>query len=696
MKPGKYTLRELFTDRSIQQIIIPEIQRDYVWGQTQVESLLEAIKDAYTEFSAGKKIETSYYDKEVQETFELFIKRQKYSCNIGFIYAYSDPDCPGKYFLIDGQQRLTTIYLLLLVLSRKLVYFKESFERLYTFSGNPFIDYRVRDISKKFVRDLVVHYEDASSIKNQMWYYKEYDNDKTISSIVKNIACIEQFLVNEDLCNDSFCQYLQDYIEFWYFDTSVSTQGEELYIYMNARGEQTQENENLKADLLEQLPAAENLYKAEWGKKWEQWQDFFWRRRGANLNADAGFNEFINCIAGAENFFKSKNIVYKSNEFTTRLEQNKNGIDYSDIKVCFANNGLEVVKEYFEDLNFLFNDSNVSEFKSIYQNSYWIDSCQFEIFDLLNTNNTNWFADISDSNRGTELSRMVFIWSIFYFMKSARRTALPVEQIFEVIRLFYTRFKNYNRSIKNIQEYIDDILLNGIYAEHGSHDTEDEKIKHDFLRSKTDPHDLVAFEEAIWVIEDHPLNINGRDLQAINSTHLIDYAQKPDLQILYKIKEKFFALFPVEQDGKSRKDNDSLIATLLLFYGYSGERIGPWYCYNYDFGNFGKIIRSIGGSGQPFRLFFNDYLNFDLNNIYSMKVNCENPNFSTTSFHEALQWYAVKLGEKMWSQGLYIVYEHDKFPENDEYYPNIQQLVNTKGDVRGYSAQVLAKLLDGD
>ena len=31
MKSGKYTLRELFLNKNIEQIIVPEIQRDYVW-----------------------------------------------------------------------------------------------------------------------------------------------------------------------------------------------------------------------------------------------------------------------------------------------------------------------------------------------------------------------------------------------------------------------------------------------------------------------------------------------------------------------------------------------------------------------------------------------------------------------------------------------------------------------------------------
>jgi uncharacterized protein with ParB-like and HNH nuclease domain len=43
MKAGKYSVRELFVNSYIDQIIIPEIQRDYVWGEEQTVGLLESV-----------------------------------------------------------------------------------------------------------------------------------------------------------------------------------------------------------------------------------------------------------------------------------------------------------------------------------------------------------------------------------------------------------------------------------------------------------------------------------------------------------------------------------------------------------------------------------------------------------------------------------------------------------------------------
>lgn len=92
-------------------------------------------------------------------------------------------------------------------------------------------------------------------------------------------------------------QYLHDYVQFQYFDTNLSTQGEELYLSLNSTGHPTEENENIRALLLENEPLAD---RREWGKKWEGWQQFFWKNKGSNPNADYGFDEFLRwlCILG--------------------------------------------------------------------------------------------------------------------------------------------------------------------------------------------------------------------------------------------------------------------------------------------------------------------------------------------------------------------------------------------------------------
>ena len=51
MKTGRYSLKELLTHNEIEQIIIPEIQRDYVWKEDNVIKLLD---DIVLKFKAKK------------------------------------------------------------------------------------------------------------------------------------------------------------------------------------------------------------------------------------------------------------------------------------------------------------------------------------------------------------------------------------------------------------------------------------------------------------------------------------------------------------------------------------------------------------------------------------------------------------------------------------------------------------------
>lgn len=51
MRAGKYSFQELFVNRYVDQIVIPEIQRDYVWDKPQIEGLLSSISANFHRFN---------------------------------------------------------------------------------------------------------------------------------------------------------------------------------------------------------------------------------------------------------------------------------------------------------------------------------------------------------------------------------------------------------------------------------------------------------------------------------------------------------------------------------------------------------------------------------------------------------------------------------------------------------------------
>jgi uncharacterized protein with ParB-like and HNH nuclease domain len=352
MNTGRYTLKSFLTDHNLDQIIIPEIQRDYVWQEENVTKLLQSIfenAERQTANSSGtSEEELNKMVPEIREAVMRVLEQKKNYCNVGFLYAYFDPDLAGRFMLIDGQQRMTTLFLIMLCLSVK-ENKQDQFRRSYFKDGFLKFDYKVREASHDFMLNFVEHIlsgNDIAAVIDQYWYFSEYRNDVTIQSVFNNYKVINDFIS----ANNLSLQYVEDFIEFWYFDTNKSKQGEELYIYMNSRGESVSASENIKATLLKGLSEQE---KHDWGSKWEKWQNLFWKQRKENINADKGLEEFLRWIKIIElTKIDSKKSIDKKAEIIREVrEKNKisvDGLSLTIIESYFT--ALSVVLNYKDDV----------------------------------------------------------------------------------------------------------------------------------------------------------------------------------------------------------------------------------------------------------------------------------------------------------------------------------------------------------
>jgi len=619
MQSGKYTLRELFTNRSLEQIIIPEIQRDYVWSNEQVEDLISSLLEDF------EKNQTAIFnaksdDHRITELFKEFYKKQKYSTNIGFIYAYNDEEYADKYFLIDGQQRLTTMYLILLALTEGDYENKNEFENGYfpkhndNNKGKLKLDYKVRESAHDFFQRFVMYILDSKDIKeitNQYWYHNEYKSDITIGSILNNFETIRLKLCKVN--KKDFFAYIQNYVNFWYFDTSISEQGEELYIYMNARGEQTQPNENIKAKLLGSLTEDEvarfvssrddyneitNLsdLKNFWGKKWEGWQDFFFQHSGETRNADIGFNEFLKCLDGF-NYFKNNSLSIN----------------------------LDMIEIYYTAI------FRITEHCPSFD---WAIKCKNELIKIIykgfvrNEKETDWFV-AGDEKKGVDNSRMVFVWSILEYLKGPDINIALTQKEIRALRLFWLRYNNYDRSIAKLLNKIESLKkVDGLFGINEDF-SEDEKLKHIYYINNLGLNEMDDFHEnemIIWKIEEHPLNIDGRDFKAINISHLIDFNKNPTTKELEKVNTKFIELFPVDTKIPCNE-----LKTLLLYYSSDNEvywnKVSPYYYENYDCSDWRRTIRK-----SEFKEFFIQY--FNEKNIEKQIKECQIMFFSNKTVDE--------------------------------------------------------------
>ena len=361
MKTGRYSLKELLTHNEIEQIIIPEIQRDYVWEIDNVAKLIDDINKNY-EKKKSHKLELKINGIiEENDTVNQFLtkeyERLKYHQKLGFIYAYHDRDYAGKFFLIDGQQRLTTLFLILLFLYKE-VGKGDAFSLLYFKDDIPKVNYKVREESNDFLQLLIQSVLKGENYENSEKFYKsDYLKDVTICHLIENFKHIEKQVGN--IKNKlEFLEYLEDFVEVNYFDTHLSEQGEQLYIYMNSRGEQLSFQEIVRAELMQKINDPKK--KIELGNEWEKWQNFFWQNRGENENADKGFEEFLKWAAiihlGLNNGVVLSNIV-DSEKQLTRKQLKENYIKvYSDANI--KKNQSEALFKYqikYLDFEFLTN-----------------------------------------------------------------------------------------------------------------------------------------------------------------------------------------------------------------------------------------------------------------------------------------------------------------------------------------------------
>lgn len=241
---------------SISKIKIPMIQRDYVQGldDKKLVPFLNALINTLSHQSKIQQIETLSLD---------------------FIYGNINED--GVFEPIDGQQRLTTLALLTFYLYCRQ---KNSNNKI----KNPFtyITYATRQSAKKFCellskdefKDEFENNKPSNVIKKNSKYFREYDEDTTISAMLKTLDKIHEIIndkkpnINNNTGQDDIQSFINtlasniDKINFHIFPMESFNLSDDLYIKMNGRGKQLSSFDNFKADYFKWLEdASDNIDK---------------------------------------------------------------------------------------------------------------------------------------------------------------------------------------------------------------------------------------------------------------------------------------------------------------------------------------------------------------------------------------------------------------------------------------------------
>lgn len=345
-------------------IEIPIIQRDYAQGRRGKEELrkgfLANLKAALDDKSTVLKLD--------------------------FVYGASKKKQLNP---LDGQQRLTTLWLLHWYIALRANVLGECCETLRKFT------YETRISSRDFCEQLcnadnfrnfggndVVGY-----IKRQTWFYSAWKQDPTIQSMLRMLSGTYGSEAQEDGIEKVFgSTNFEEYwnllcsndcpIQFYYLPLENFGLSDDLYIKMNARGKQLTSFENFKADFIGYITEQAKCSSPEWNgllnptsglpvKMDTVWTDIFWEEKANDYRIDEIYFAFINRFFWNELFTGKKDGIYildigKGDENTNSsykyLNDSDNSNDY-DTRIAYKGLGEyrylngEIPFRTFEKLN---------------------------------------------------------------------------------------------------------------------------------------------------------------------------------------------------------------------------------------------------------------------------------------------------------------------------------------------------------
>ena len=166
-----FSLKDEENSIEINQVTIPIIQRDYAQGRDEV--------------------------KRIRDRFLSSLLTAINGNGICLDFIYGDIDSKGKLTPLDGQQRLTTLFLLYWYSAKKNGIEYEKYDFLDRFS------YETRYSSRDFCHELIKFNPDfnadlilSEQIINQSWFPLDWKNDSTISSMLVMIDEISNYFGN--------------------------------------------------------------------------------------------------------------------------------------------------------------------------------------------------------------------------------------------------------------------------------------------------------------------------------------------------------------------------------------------------------------------------------------------------------------------------------------------------------------------
>lgn len=403
------------------KIEVPVIQRDYAQGREEdkinairkdfVHDLISTLEDeqrtlhlgfVYGKIDGKDKYAERERNKRAIENILNAVEGYAQQLDMRIqtdITALSDDKFKSvnlpTFIPLDGQQRLTTLFLLHWYLS---VFSVDNSAPLLDVLHH--FTYKTRKSSLEFC-DAICQSENvqplkectetlSEAIENNKWFRKAWLKDSTVKGMLVMLDALHSELIKKENKKELLQQLIGEdtkVITFDFLDLNELNQTDELYVKMNARGKQLTEFEHFKAWLQnyvstkkvkssegdEEVPLKNLIQEQDWKRKLDRsWLDLFWS------NKEEGIYSVDNAIYNA---FKQIALF----DFIATSEKNEETLAFSRI---VRDNTFVPFSEYQEHnffnestINFLFSALNaLSNNEDIQKYESWLEDITCDSF----------------------------------------------------------------------------------------------------------------------------------------------------------------------------------------------------------------------------------------------------------------------------------------------------------------------------
>lgn len=286
IKCEKKVIREIFN----MWYCIPDYQRAYVWDTDQVRDLLDDTISAYRE------------NKEAQYFLGSMVLKinEKSENNVSYT----------EYELLDGQQRITTVFLILACMRDMLTDYPQYQNSLAGFvyqaedailqqPERMRIIFNIRSDVRDFVNEHIKPLHgtcDSALLKDKM---QAKDVNISIRNMANAMLVAHEFLEENKSEIIGYLSYFLNKVLMIYVATEELQDAFQLFTVLNNRGVKLSSSDILKAENLKELSAADRTF---WATRWEEMETYF----------GEDFDKFLSHI---------RTILVKKKQTTTLLKE---------------------------------------------------------------------------------------------------------------------------------------------------------------------------------------------------------------------------------------------------------------------------------------------------------------------------------------------------------------------------------------